>query len=268
MEVAKQRRIRGTKRWLRVCCRSILLCLSVRCTAVVGTTPMVGLISNANAMPHNAAGVVSLAARSITHSLTHSFAQSLTPLLLTRWLLESTRPALTTLTSSLSSLFYIRVVMCCIVLCCVALHVAGWRRTYVLAFRHRDTIALERKAGFTHSHNDSVNVRATQQQDIPRTLPIWDRGVHAIDVSLTSPVALFVCSCLSLFFSRPSRSVLLSAPPRVHSCCCRAPALPALLAFTVGCVPHVSSITQHDPTRHKTTRGAQQQQKQEHGSER
>jgi len=31
----------------------------------------------------------------------------------------------------------------------------GWRRTYVLAFRHSETIALERKAGFTHSHNDT-----------------------------------------------------------------------------------------------------------------
>ena len=33
----------------------------------------------------------------------------------------------------------------------------GHRRTYVLAFRTVETIALERKAGFTHSHNDETN---------------------------------------------------------------------------------------------------------------
>ncbi len=33
----------------------------------------------------------------------------------------------------------------------------GHRRTYVLAYRTAETIALERKAGFTHSHNDTVN---------------------------------------------------------------------------------------------------------------
>jgi len=33
----------------------------------------------------------------------------------------------------------------------------GHRRTYVLAFRTAETIALERKAGFTHSHNDDTN---------------------------------------------------------------------------------------------------------------
>ncbi len=32
-----------------------------------------------------------------------------------------------------------------------------WRRTYVLAFRSEPTIAHERKMGFTHSHNDTVN---------------------------------------------------------------------------------------------------------------
>lgn len=32
-----------------------------------------------------------------------------------------------------------------------------WRRTYVLAFRSEATIAYERKMGFTHSHNDTVN---------------------------------------------------------------------------------------------------------------
>jgi len=33
----------------------------------------------------------------------------------------------------------------------------GNRRTYVIAFRTAETVALERKAGFTHSHNDTVN---------------------------------------------------------------------------------------------------------------
>ncbi len=32
-----------------------------------------------------------------------------------------------------------------------------WRRTYVIAFRSEQTIAQERKIGFTHSHNDKVN---------------------------------------------------------------------------------------------------------------
>jgi phytanoyl-CoA hydroxylase len=33
-----------------------------------------------------------------------------------------------------------------------------WRRAYVLAFRSRETIALERAAGFTHSHSDDPAV--------------------------------------------------------------------------------------------------------------
>lgn len=33
----------------------------------------------------------------------------------------------------------------------------GPRRTYVVAFRTRDTVQRERAAGFTHSHNDKVN---------------------------------------------------------------------------------------------------------------
>ena len=33
----------------------------------------------------------------------------------------------------------------------------GDRRTYVVAFRTADTVERERKAGFTHSHNDAVN---------------------------------------------------------------------------------------------------------------
>ena len=31
------------------------------------------------------------------------------------------------------------------------------RRTYVIAFRTRAIVDAERKAGFTHSHNDEVN---------------------------------------------------------------------------------------------------------------
>ena len=33
----------------------------------------------------------------------------------------------------------------------------GTRRTYVIAFRTADTVGRERKAGFTHSHQDTVN---------------------------------------------------------------------------------------------------------------
>jgi ectoine hydroxylase-related dioxygenase (phytanoyl-CoA dioxygenase family) len=33
-----------------------------------------------------------------------------------------------------------------------------WRRGYVLAFRSRETVAQERAMGFTHSHNDDVQV--------------------------------------------------------------------------------------------------------------
>lgn len=36
-------------------------------------------------------------------------------------------------------------------------HSQNWRKTYVMAFRDVETIALERSAGFTHSHNDTVN---------------------------------------------------------------------------------------------------------------
>ena len=32
-----------------------------------------------------------------------------------------------------------------------------WRKTYVVAFRHEDTIRQERAMGFTHSHNDVVD---------------------------------------------------------------------------------------------------------------
>lgn len=35
---------------------------------------------------------------------------------------------------------------------------AGWRRAYVVAFRARETVALERALGFTHSHNDQPTV--------------------------------------------------------------------------------------------------------------
>jgi hypothetical protein len=34
----------------------------------------------------------------------------------------------------------------------------GYRRAYVLAFRARETIAVERELGFTHSHNDAADV--------------------------------------------------------------------------------------------------------------
>ncbi len=33
----------------------------------------------------------------------------------------------------------------------------GWRRTYVVAHRSRQTVAYERSIGFTHSHNDAIN---------------------------------------------------------------------------------------------------------------
>jgi len=33
----------------------------------------------------------------------------------------------------------------------------GWRRTYVIAFRSQQTVAYERRIGFTHSHNDAIN---------------------------------------------------------------------------------------------------------------
>jgi phytanoyl-CoA hydroxylase len=33
----------------------------------------------------------------------------------------------------------------------------GWRRTYVVAHRSRETVEYERSIGFTHSHNDVVN---------------------------------------------------------------------------------------------------------------
>ena len=33
----------------------------------------------------------------------------------------------------------------------------GWRRTYVIAHRSRQTVAYERSIGFTHSHNDAIN---------------------------------------------------------------------------------------------------------------
>jgi phytanoyl-CoA hydroxylase len=33
----------------------------------------------------------------------------------------------------------------------------GWRRTYVVAFRSRQTVEYERGIGFTHSHNDKIN---------------------------------------------------------------------------------------------------------------
>ncbi len=35
---------------------------------------------------------------------------------------------------------------------------AGWRRAYIVAFRAKATIAEERRLGFTHSHNDQLEV--------------------------------------------------------------------------------------------------------------
>ena len=37
---------------------------------------------------------------------------------------------------------------------------AGWRRAYIVAFRAKPTIAEERRLGFTHSHNDQLDVLA------------------------------------------------------------------------------------------------------------
>jgi ectoine hydroxylase-related dioxygenase (phytanoyl-CoA dioxygenase family) len=43
----------------------------------------------------------------------------------------------------------------------------GWRRTYVIAHRSRQTVAYERSIGFTHSHNDTIN---------------WQTNLDALDV--------------------------------------------------------------------------------------
>ena len=37
-------------------------------------------------------------------------------------------------------------------------HTAGFRRAYIIAYRSSDTIATERSLGFTHSHNDELDV--------------------------------------------------------------------------------------------------------------
>lgn len=37
-------------------------------------------------------------------------------------------------------------------------HTAGYRRAYVLAYRSRETVRIERELGFTHSHNDEAEV--------------------------------------------------------------------------------------------------------------
>ncbi len=37
-------------------------------------------------------------------------------------------------------------------------HTAGFRRAYVIAFRPRETVTIERDLGFTHSHNDDSGV--------------------------------------------------------------------------------------------------------------
>ena len=41
------------------------------------------------------------------------------------------------------------------------------RRTYVIAYRHKDIVHAERSAGFTHSHNDVVNWDTFRQQKQP-----------------------------------------------------------------------------------------------------
>ena len=41
----------------------------------------------------------------------------------------------------------------------------GKRRTYVIAFRVKDTVDRERAANFTHSHNDDVNWDVFNQWD-------------------------------------------------------------------------------------------------------
>ena len=43
----------------------------------------------------------------------------------------------------------------------------GWRRTYVIAHRSRQTVAYERSIGFTHSHNDTIN---------------WQTNLEALDL--------------------------------------------------------------------------------------
>jgi phytanoyl-CoA hydroxylase len=43
----------------------------------------------------------------------------------------------------------------------------GWRRTYIIAHRSRQTVAYERSIGFTHSHNDTIN---------------WQTNLEALDV--------------------------------------------------------------------------------------
>jgi hypothetical protein len=43
----------------------------------------------------------------------------------------------------------------------------GWRRTYVVAYRSHRTVAYERRIGFTHSHNDTIN---------------WQTNLEALDV--------------------------------------------------------------------------------------
>ena len=50
----------------------------------------------------------------------------------------------------------------------------GWRRTYVVAHRSRQTVAYERSIGFTHSHNDTIN---------------WQTNLEALEVSSPSGAA-------------------------------------------------------------------------------
>ena len=92
---------------------------------------------------------------------------------------------------------------------------SGWRRTYVLAFRHEDTIALERKAGFTHSHNDSVNVSPPPHQ----------QPASALQLHHTPLTQCALCL--------PSAARAHTGP--------RSLGPPLRSASTVGRLPHVSS---------------------------
>jgi len=50
-------------------------------------------------------------------------------------------------------------------------HSAGWRRAYVVAFRSAETVAEERRRGFTHSHNDEPEVLDSVASDPGRRRP-------------------------------------------------------------------------------------------------
>jgi len=115
--------------------------------------------------------------------------------------------------------------------------VSGWRRTYVLAFRHNDTISIERKAGFTHSHNDTVNVRqSTARAARSSTATGRTNSRSGTDTTrLSFPLFLSLCTLSSLDY-----------------------ALRSGMFFTVGSartkVIHGPNAT---PTQHSTVKGRQ-----------